>query len=311
MNVTKFRLDPETTVSTTTQSAALEPFSEDTAWPVVVTIFCVSLYLAAASLFYLCKKWKSGHQRKENLICFLTSINLLMSPTVALLYVLNVVDLSINSCLISLLINITILFINKYFFNAVQFMRYKKVNEIHTNLLSNNLFVATILITIVEVIHQIFMYAFILTKADVCEKKFYNLIQDTIPFTLIILHSFVNFLLQIIVIGNILKPICVHTNRLNCVQSRRIKELNQTLKRITVLYTIYMVFDLFLTITFFIRSNRKWLVTQLSFFVTTLTLILSFSDYKTRLFPFFKKKALRHSPSQEVEVNVIELGPIN
>ena len=216
-------------------------------------------------------------------------------------------DLSIHSCYVLLLINITVLFVNKYFFNAVQFMRYKKLNEIHSNLLSNNVFVATILITIVQVLHQIFMYVYIFIKEDVCKKTFYNLIQDTIPFTLMFLLSFMNFLLQTIVIGNILKPICLHTNRLNCVQPLRIKKLKQTLRKITV----FMIFDLWLIITFFIRKNRKWLVTQFSYFVTTLTLLLSFSDYKTRFFPFRKKKSLRESPTRELEVDVVELRPRN
>ena len=72
-----------------------------------------------------------------------------------------------------------------------------------------------------------------------------------------------------------------------------------------------MIFDLWLIITFFIRKNRKWLVTQFSYFVTTLTLLLSFSDYKTRFFPFRKKKSLRESPTRELEVDVVELRPRN
>ena len=248
-------------------------------------LFVASCYLILITTVYLARTWKHNRQRKENVICCLTSLSPFANAFWIALFTTGALPESFNFCLTFLMNNYTTLCFSKVLTNIVFALRYKSLNKKY--------YCTSILITVVIAMivcgHQVYIYVFFFHfRRDLCTEEF-TFKDDHALFISSVVVALVNFVLQTATIVGVILPIQTHCNNLSCglQQAGQRKSVKGVLKRVVICSSIFTLGEMvFIAIAIFSSTDFIAVFVTSDLIVNTFSLVFSFSDYRARAFPF-------------------------
>ena len=309
----------------TTPPPTNAPKNQPTIYPkpqLPTVVFCwllliVSCYLLLVNTWYLCKTWKLNKQRKENVICCLTSLSPLANAFWFVLFTTDALP-GFDFCLTFLMNNYTTLSFSKVLTNIVFCLRYKSLNRKH--------YCTSILITVViaatVAAHQLYIYVlFFHLDRDLCRPGF-RFQDDVALFASTVVVAVTNLVLQTATVVGVILPIRTHCNKLGCgaqgAHGAQGKTVKGVLRRVVICSSVFTLAEVFF-IVFAIFSRTQFITVFVcsSLTVNTSSLVFSFSDYRDRYFPFcgvfdeerksFKRIAERIGA--RIDLRVVEAQP--
>ena len=314
-----FGLGPLTTPAPTTapKNPSLTIYPKPQPFTVVFCwlLLLASCYLLLVNTWYLCRTWKLNKQRKENVICCLTSLSPLANAFWFALFTTDVLPRHFNFCLTFLMNNYTTLSFSKVLTNIVFCLRYKSLNRKHycTSIL------ITVIIASIVTAHQLYIYVlFFHLDRDLCQPGF-RFQDDVALFASTVVVALTNLVLQTATIVGVILPIRTHCNKLGCgLQRVQGKSVKGVLRRVVICSSVFTLGEVFF-IVFAIFSKTQFITVFVSsdLIVNTSSLVFSFSDYRNRYFPFCgsfeeEKKSFKRIVVAErngINLRVVETQP--
>ena len=276
-----------------------------------LSIIGMSLYLTFATLVYCIKK-KEENLNKENFIVFLCSLCTFLFSIVYFLFdsQFKAFESSKIVCDVAFTFWKTFLILNRCLCNLIFSYRYESLNRSTAILAAKRSFAFTITLIFVSLLLLVFDVVYyqlqISPSVDDCENITIDYDKHYISINIESGLFLTAVTLQTAILVEIIKPIYKHCKRLdNSTISNG--SIRKTLYRVVVCTLVFFISDLGFGFAYLLGINKvdqRWtFLWALNLLVNTVSLMCSFNDYKTRIYPFVELLCNRRNSGV--------VGPVN